>query len=66
MTKNDERRQTPGRRAEDETNEALLQHIADKFKSFEEERRERIRRMTDRLRGLRRLRESAEVADDHR
>jgi hypothetical protein len=65
MTKNEERRLTPGRRSEDATN-SLLQHLADKFNSYEEERRERIRRMTDRMRGLRRVQEPAGASDDRR
>jgi hypothetical protein len=54
MTKNEERRLIPGRRSEDATNDSLLQHLADKFETLEAERRERNRRMTDRLRASRR------------
>ena len=66
MTKNEERRLIPGRRSEDATHDSLLQHLADKFNSYEEERRERIRRMTDRMRGLRRVQEPAGASDDRR
>lgn len=54
MTKNDERRRSTGRRSQDTADDALFQSLAEKFETLEQERRERIRRATDRLRGLRR------------
>jgi hypothetical protein len=54
MTKKDERRRTTGRRSQDTADDALFQNLAEKFETLEQERRERIRRATDRLRGLRR------------
>jgi hypothetical protein len=66
MTKNDERGPAPGRREEDRTSDSLLQHLADKFETLENERREQLRRITDRMRGDRRLQQSVNTPHDHR